>query len=390
MGVIVRQKTKDRGKPWWVFVSHNGQRVSKKIGAKDAAEEVAKAVQARIALGEPAFEEKEDTQTFKEYAESFMAGYSVMNHKASTHESYQSVLDLHLLPAFGKMPLDTITRKDVKDFITAKNGDKLSPASIRNLKAYLSCILSQAMDDEIIPANPAAMTGKLIKSKEGKNEIGPLTWEEKATFEEAMKKHFPRYYPLYLTALRTGARMGELLALQAGDLDFNGNFIEIRRNYVRGNVTTTKTGMSRRVDMSDGLAKVLEAYLTERKKEALEKGWGKPPEWLFYNEAGKPLNVSNLMNRIFVKCLEKAKLSHRRQHDLRHTYATLRIAKGDNILDVSRQLGHHSVKLTLDVYAHWLPGEKKSEVDELDSASAPIRTLYAPKPAIEQKKDLPN
>jgi integrase len=122
----------------------------------------------------------------------------------------------------------------------------------------------------------------------------------------------------------------------------------------------------------------------------LEKGWGKPPEWLFYNEAGKPLNVSNLMNRIFVKCLEKAKLSHRRQHDLRHTYATLRIAKGDNILDVSRQLGHHSVKLTLDVYAHWLPGEKKSEVDELDSASAPIRTLYAPKPAIEQKKDSTN
>ena len=56
-----------------------------------------------------------------------------------------------------------------------------------------------------------------------------------------------------------------------------------------------------------------------------------------------------------------------RIHDLRHTYATLRIAKGDNILDVSRQLGHHSVAFTIDKYAHWMPGEHKSQIDELDS-----------------------
>ncbi len=71
---------------------------------------------------------EEDIQTFHEYAESFMAGYSVMNHKASTHESYQSALDLHLLPVFGKMPLDMITRKP-KNRIGAKaeNGNTLNP-----------------------------------------------------------------------------------------------------------------------------------------------------------------------------------------------------------------------------------------------------------------------
>jgi integrase len=53
---------------------------------------------------------------------------------------------------------------------------------------------------------------------------------------------------------------------------------------------------------------------------------------------------------------------------MRHTYATLRIAKGDNIADVSKQLGHHSVKLTLDTYNHWMPGKKKAEVDGLDDA----------------------
>ena len=74
----------------------------------------------------------------------------------------------------------------------------------------------------------------------------------------------------------------------------------------------------------------------------------------------------NWRRRVFYKVLEKAGLRRIRIHDLRHTYATLRISKGDNIADVSKQLGHHSVKLTLDTYYHWIPGKKKSEVDELD------------------------
>jgi integrase len=69
------------------------------------------------------------------------------------------------------------------------------------------------------------------------------------------------------------------------------------------------------------------------------------------------------------KALEKAELRRIRIHDLRHTYATLRIAKGDSIADVSNQLGHHLVKLTMDVYYHWIPGKKKSEVDALDDPS---------------------
>lgn len=55
-----------------------------------------------------------------------------------------------------------------------------------------------------------------------------------------------------------------------------------------------------------------------------------------------------------------------RIHDLKHTYTTLRVSKGDNIADVSSQLGHFSVKFTMDVYVHWIPGKKKSEVDALD------------------------
>jgi integrase len=301
-----------------------------------------------------------------------METYSAMNHKASTQDSYRSALEQHLLPCFGEKTLDEITRKDVKDFIHEKFKEGLSSGTVKNLKAYLSAILSEAVDDEIINFNPASKTGKLIK-KTDKEEINPFNWEEKVTFEDAMKKHYPRHYPLFLTALRTGLRLGELIALQPGDLDFEGGFIEIRRSFSKGRLTTPKSGKSRRVDMSKGLAEVLRVYLTERKKETLEKGWGETPEWLFYNETGKMIDINNLRKRIFYKCLEKVGLRRIRIQDLRHTYSTLRISKGDNIKDVSKQLGHHSITITLDTYTHWMPGSKKSEVDELDFDVEPNR-----------------
>jgi integrase len=96
-------------------------------------------------------------------------------------------------------------------------------------------------------------------------------------------------------------------------------------------LTAPKNGGTRRVDMSKALAKTLRRYLTERKKKALKKGWGEPPECLFYNEEGGPIDIDNLRKRVFYKCLEKAGLRRITLHDLRHSYATLRIMKGDNI-----------------------------------------------------------
>lgn len=66
------------------------------------------------------------------------------------------------------------------------------------------------------------------------------------------------------------------------------------------------------------------------------------------------------------KCLEQANLRHIRVHDLRHTYATVRLLRGHNVGDVSHQLGHSSIKITYDVYGHWIPGSFKSEVEDLD------------------------
>jgi len=126
--------------------------------------------------------------------------------------------------------------------------------------------------------------------------------------------------------------------------------------------------------MTPQLADALRIQMAENNKKGMRLGLGGPLEYLFTNEKGGLMDLNNWRRRVFNAALKKAKLRKIRVHDLRHSYATIRISKGDSILDVSNQLGHHSVKLTLDTYSHWLPGKSKAEVDVLDD---PEYRLYA-------------
>ena len=111
MGVRVRQKTKGKGQPWWVFVSHNGQRTSRKVGDKKAAEKVASTIRAKLKFGEFDFEEPKRAATFKEYAKLWLS----LPHdwKESTRENY---LNNYIYPVFGSTPINKIRRKDLKSF----------------------------------------------------------------------------------------------------------------------------------------------------------------------------------------------------------------------------------------------------------------------------------
>jgi integrase len=170
-------------------------------------------------------------------------------------------------------------------------------------------------------------------------------------------------------------RLGEALALQWGDIDFRSRFIEVRRNYVRGKITRPKNGKSRRVDMSQHLAEVLQRLQLQRQAEKLSQGWQTLPEWVFCMPTGSLLDQSNLRKRVFVHCLVKASFRHVRIHDLRHTYASLLIQQGESLAYIRDQLGHHSIQVTVDIYGHLVPGGNKTAVDRLDDA--PIRNLGA-------------
>lgn len=303
---------------------------------------------------------------FKEYAESWIKTTVPATCKESTLEDYRDILRLHVLPELGELPLQKITRDKVKDFLLGKVNEGYAGSTVNHMRNVVSGVLNKAVDNEIISSNPALRMVRMGKEKGSVQTIDPLSREELRLLLDTVEAHFRDHYPLFLLLARTGLRIGEALALQWGDIDFHGRFIGVRRSIVRGRISTPKNGKVRRVDMSLQLTEALKAHQLESKKKGLALGLGSLPKYVFTNEKGSLIDRHNWRNRVFKKAMEKGKLRRIRIHDLRHTYATLRIAKGDNISDVSNQLGHYSVKLTLDVYNHWVPGKKKSEVDALD------------------------
>jgi len=170
-------------------------------------------------------------------------------------------------------------------------------------------------------------------------------------------------------------RLGEVAALQWGDVDFSGKFFTVRRNFVEGKIIPfTKTKKLRRIDLSDTLLNALQELKRRRREEWLEKGSNEIPEWVFCNQHGNPADMQNVKNRHFYKCLEKAGLRRIRFHDLRHTFASLLIQDGQPLAYIKDQLGHSSIKLTVDIYGHLEPGANREAVNRLPSLDAPVST----------------
>ena len=382
MGVKVREKKKGSG-VWWIFIDHQGRRKAKKIGKdKKVAENIAKKVEAKLALGDMGLVENKTVTaaTFEEYANTWKTLTVPATCKPSTVSDYKGILKNHVLPVFGKTTVNEINRFMVKRFLMKKITDGFASSTVTHMKNAVSGVLNLAVDDEVLPTNPAHNIGKIFKRQNPKPKIDPFNVDELATLLDTYQIHFPRHYPLILTLARTGIRFGEGLGLQWKDIDFKGRFITIERSLSKGRIETPKNGQSRKVDMSQQLTNTLRELKHHRKVETLKRGWARMPEWVFVTMNGEPYHESYI-RRVFYKALKKASLRKIRVHDLRHTYATLRISKGDNIADVSKQLGHHSVKFTMDIYYHWVPGGSKSEVDGLDDlgSDATIRNLSATK-----------
>lgn len=379
MGVRVREKPPGSG-IWWIFIEHQTKRKSKKIGNnKKLAKEVAKKIEAKLVLGDFGLDNGKSIPLFKEYADSWIEKTVPATCKETTTSDYQAILDNHVLPVFRGYRIDGITEGQVKDFLFNKVTAGFAYSTITHMKNVISGVLTKAVDDKVISENPALNLGKKFMKRiedaiearkvtngEEEGNPDPLSKEELKRLLDKVHKHYTAHYPLFLFLARTGARTGEALGLQWGDIDFNGRFINLKRSLSRRKITTLKGKRIRRVDMSRQLAQVMEAHLVKSKEKGMKLGLGDHPVYVFTNRLGGFVDVNNWRRRVFIKALEKAKLRKIRIHDLRHTYATLRISKGDNIADVSNQLGHFSETFTMKTYFHWIPGKKKSEVDELD------------------------
>jgi integrase len=218
--------------------------------------------------------------------------------------------------------------------------------------------------------------GLSITGRKAKKPNDPLTdAEADRLLERARPYRDGEFYLLFLTALRTGMRIGEITALKWQDVDFDNRLIEVQRSIMRGVISSTKNHKTRRVDISPQLAEELALWRTRQKRLALEHQYS-VPEFIFTDTAGQTYRNHKIRSALS-KCLKDAGLRQIRIHDLRHTYASIRLLRGHNIGDVSYQLGHSSIKITYDVYGHWQPGKFKAEVDDLDNPhqSAPQARL---------------
>jgi len=395
MGVTVRErfdKKTGESKGWFIFINHKGKRKAKRVGegelGKKAAKDAASKLQAKLALGEQVFNEPKAGALFENYAQTWLDRIQ-HTRKHSTHQDYQIMLNRELLPAFKGMRLGEITRERVKELAIAGLKKEHSHKTVLNYIRGLSSLLSHAVEDGLIAVNPALKPGKFLPKGSKRKAINPFTSEEVALFLKVTGQHIPQYYPLFLCAVRTGLRMGELLALQWSDLDFNGRFIDVQRNYTRGQVTTPKSGEARRVDMSLELRQVLRDLQTERQLEATVKGWDKLPPWVFCNEDGGILDPSNLRERVFYGILKTVGLRKVRFHDLRHTFASLLLQQGESPVYVKEQMGHSSIQVTVDLYGHLIPGGNKQAVDKLDTVAKKVEPATQAQPARRDTKSSP-
>jgi integrase len=289
--------------------------------------------------------------------------------RQSTHERYEYAIHPHIVPALGRIKLKSLTPAQVRWFYRDRLDSGLAPATVHKLHVVLHKALKAAVADGLIPRNAAA---GLKLPRITREEIDPLNAEESRTLLEAARGD--RLEALYVLALNTGMRQGELLALKWEDVDLERGVLRVRRTLTHANkayvLGEPKTKNSRRtIRLTTGAVTALRAHLS-RQLEEMERvsSLYQPGGLIFATETGTIINPSNLRNRSFKPLLKRAGVPLIRFHDLRHTCATLLLSKDVNAKVVSEMLGHASISITLDIYSHLLPDMQEKAVLALEEA----------------------
>ena len=310
-----------------------------------------------------------DNLGLSEYLDHWLSDSVQDTVRATTHERYEQIVRLHLKPALGRLKLKALTPAHVRGLYREKLEAGASQRTVRYVHVTLHKALKQAVADGLIPRNAteAVKPPQIVKE-----EMHPLTQEQTKMLLEAARGD--RLEALYVLAVHTGLRQGELLGLKWEDVDLEAGTLSVRRTLSITKdgpvLAAPKTkGSARSVSLTSGGVSALRGHLQRQLGEIDRIGslW-RENGLIFASQTGEFLDRRNVTKGHFKPLLKRAGLPEIRFHDLRHTCATLLLARNVNPKIVSEMLGHASIAITLDTYSHVLPNMRDQAAKAMEEA----------------------
>jgi len=275
--------------------------------------------------------------------------------RGSTRGTYESIVRNRIAPGLGDQPLRSITRSQVKAFYGSLGA--LSPKTVHNVHLVLHRALGAAVEDGLIPANPA---DHALRRPGRSAEMRTWSGDELRRFLAHAEREPD--YALWRVLAMTGMRRGEALGLRWTDLNADGS-VGVQRTLSRQGdagvvLGEPKTARGRRRIPLD--AATAQALRDHRGRQVIASVDG----LMFTRADGRPMDPDVASQR-FESLAAAAGLPRIRLHDLRHTHATLMLQAGVHPKVVSERLGHASVAITLDTYSHAIPSMGAEAADRV-------------------------
>lgn len=296
------------------------------------------------------------------------------NVKASTQKKYRSTVVNHIKPALGAVKLKALTDTQVQTFINnlenrKDSGEPLSPKTVKNIHGTLHMALQTAIEKKLITNNVATGTNLPPRMKP---QVVPLQDEEVTVFCNAIKGH--RFELLYIVALLTGMREGEILGLQWSDINFDKGTLTISRQLQYLGRADSYKLISPKNKKYRTLVPAAQAMDTlrrqfakqEKARELAGNAWTNVDNLVFTDALGNHLK-HDIVYRDVKRIYKQIGVPDLNFHTLRHTYATMSLQAGDDVKTVQENMGHYSAAFTMDQYAFVTDGMKKKSADRMSA-----------------------
>jgi integrase len=323
------------------------------IGPKLRAEAVLADKLAEYRLG---LMQKPTAVTMAELLKDWLAGCE-SRLAVTTVSGYEIAIRKHISPGIGRIKLSELQPLHLQRFYAGLLKQGLSERTVEWIHTVCSASLKQAVRWGLINRNPADMVDA---PKPKKKLMRVLDVDDLGEFLDRIDKCAHR--DIFILALCTGMRRGELVAIRWGDVDFRRQCINVQRNTVRvkkQSITKTpKTDHSRRTVQLPASAMAL---LARMRVEASEVDG----DSLLFTRKGKPILPSSVTSA-FSYALKGSRFAGLRLHDMRHTHASLFLKAGGHSKVLQERLGHGSHATTMDVYAHLMPDMQRESVEKFD------------------------